>query len=1002
MQRHTLGFLFVALVLCLATGCGINDANPLNTVAQLATAPTAPIGNASVRVALRVSPDLPETARATLRAATGSSTTVLFRLVIIDTQAATATFREKSVTVTAGEIAEATFDNIPTRPVVAQVQINGGNIAGYKDFQGGEDLVAGENRIVCAPAGSNTRSDMVARVMLAAVSDTNILRTMPTQLAQAARQAVQSVDLTSETARENALNKLVEQSSVATGLVRLGLGTDSTTIRGTASGTASWTRTMPELMSGADLFGNDLSGLYLERVVRHGLNGVDGIVALRHQSQPAGVIVRLNSEGNRAAYCRNPGPLFTFVVLPNGQIIAGGFHYERRCPVVFAWNPQADGRTTTTAGGNHNLVWERFFTDYPATEDEPTAGVTNMTFDGRDTLVCAVRDARNRLVRYLRVNVNTGEILPEPPATPIPVVVPDVSIASPSVGAVFAVGTPVNIVASAAISSGTVREVRFFIGPRFVATRSTPPYIITLPATLTAGIYEARAAAISDAGILKVSEPAIFELINPTASPTYRTFTINNETVVKLTDENHDDMLLRVWRDDTATEPTFVADPPQNDFREYADRLGQFTFNIPASHPLYMFHIKLTHWVYATGCESLEQVTEAYVGHQVLLRGIGEQSSGQFAPCMPLQIKQSQAKNVVCMGAFNVTGGLYRIVAFHLRDMTQTGFLGQQVPYRVFTVDMSRLPSAPPNLLPPPDPTPALVAPEIARMAGVLGNAIRGVPSFDYQAIYNATKNPVWNMPIPQLSVLEEHNLPYMFPDFHQPFNATQTAWRMLTEPDQLDGRTNVYTTTVRNAFGARPFIYLYRNNQFVTATETLDEYNAPRWKFATQPEQLKVVLDVNKRVMSGTVPTVAFKVDLATDLRTPLRDASDTYLFKTVRPGSLVINDWRGENQASLVVDEVELSARYSQTYDRDTWRNIEQPIATGSFRMSSADPSHPYRVVGTFDQNGLIRAVVFRGTVEVGTLTREAQDNSMGQWVYTDKATQFTARNGIGFYDN
>ena len=91
---------------------------------------------------------------------------------------------------------------------------------------------------------------------------------------------------------------------------------------------------------------------------------------------------------------------------------------------------------------------------------------------------------------------------------------PTISITSPASGSIFAAPASEQIVANAAVSSGTVTNVQFFTNNVACGTIVTPPF--TLTPTLAAGNYALTAAATA-AGISTTSSVVNISVVTPVA-----------------------------------------------------------------------------------------------------------------------------------------------------------------------------------------------------------------------------------------------------------------------------------------------------------------------------------------------------------------------------------------------------------------------------------------------------------------------------------------------------
>ncbi len=105
--------------------------------------------------------------------------------------------------------AEVVFSGLPARTCVGEIEIFGGNIGGFREFQGMEDLDAtASNTLFLAPKDSGMLDDVMVRVTRRAVSDATVLAKLPTWLAEWLRLMLRDSDLKATNVIDAALTRL--------------------------------------------------------------------------------------------------------------------------------------------------------------------------------------------------------------------------------------------------------------------------------------------------------------------------------------------------------------------------------------------------------------------------------------------------------------------------------------------------------------------------------------------------------------------------------------------------------------------------------------------------------------------------------------------------------------------------------------------------------------------------------------------------------------------------
>ncbi len=1016
---------FVGLAgMLVLVGCQLNpfDGRGVDG-AMLGKAPSAAqSGPASVRFALQVYPDLPRDVQATVRAEASAAQSVEFRLTVLDPANATSTVHSKTVPVGLGGIASATFTNLPAKTAIGQITLTGCNIAGFKDFIGGLDLMAtGENTMTCSPFGTGQVPDLIGRTLLDLIDIPAVLASLPANAAARIGTAVQTPAITSSQGAnqipttDEMINNAVAMLNPSRGTEphRLEIGTDSQTLSLFASGTLVWKRTAAEIFAGTPLFGADVAGLRIGRIMYQPRGTGHSYVLFRHATAMVEIVARFNVAGTTMNFCKIPG-LFQAWSSRNGLEFMGAFHNERRCPVVFRWNPETDGRLTSTSEGAHNVLWETFFPEIVPTAAQPWPPVQAVSYGGdyivsTGMLLCCILDPRSASFQTFRLDATLGAPLAEPPATaPVSPPIPVITIASPTHGTVVTAGSSFEIIASASVDRGTIKSVQFYDYGNEIANVTTAPYTCRI-ASITVDRHELRTGVTTDGGTIRRSSIVVIEAVpSPTApsTPAVKTFVIATAatgvdgSVIDIDGVGDlDDVQLTI--DTTGTEPRLQVNPPmRGPFALYAEQLGRFMGQLPPNDPYFMWNLRLTHWLTVANVPTLDTLTDADISSRIFSKIALD--SGHPSSTGPLAaVVQSAAKNLLIIGPYTRVGNLFKVVIMRINDMTTTGFVGQNVEYRTLVVDATRFASQ--FARPLPEPMPILVAPRIAQVAAILGKSVTGIPDVTINGLWSATIDPV----MPNIAT----ETPWVFNDRGEAFNFIgydYPGYRCWTPPHQIDGHTNCFAPLVYTSYGTKPYVQLFRNGSFTVPIP--DPAEPWRIKFPELPTHVNIILGVDQSLPRsvGATPTMRLRLEMSTGMQpivtyteypNPLPAA--TYTFRTDRPGSLAVLD--PSTFAPLVnvrIDEVQMTGSYNRIWHQEYLSYEQVPLATGTFRMTIPDTTNPYTIVGSFNHTGLTEATVSRGATVLGSIGRVVE-NSSGYWTYTDQASQMTTRDGIGWIE-
>ncbi len=229
--KTSLGIFFVICVLaCIFTGCGQSETNPVAPVESLTKPETA--GPVSFRILLPEQNnsvfDTVGSAVGAVRAESSTLPDVTFKLTLVNIGNAgnPASIVVKTVKAAADGTAEVTFNSIPAGTCVGDIHIEGGNIAGFNDFHGAADLIAGvPNTLYVTPKGSRLQTDFVAHV-IEQIVQTPILfgKALPGLTSQVV-QAISGLNRSGESAYTDAVSMFASYVNltikISTGLVKI-------------------------------------------------------------------------------------------------------------------------------------------------------------------------------------------------------------------------------------------------------------------------------------------------------------------------------------------------------------------------------------------------------------------------------------------------------------------------------------------------------------------------------------------------------------------------------------------------------------------------------------------------------------------------------------------------------------------------------------------------------------------------------------------------------------
>lgn len=201
----SVGAIVVFAFTLMQAGCGRREEqNPVGVLNTQATSPEPTRGIVS-KVDFKFV--LPEESKknfpnAAILPSTGVAPKVTFRLILVNPGSIEnpTTTLSKTVSADGNGNAEVIFSSVPAKTVVGDVHIDGGSKAGFIDFHGATDLIAGlDNTISISPKGSNSQFDVTARIIETLILSPERLSEFGSSLAQQIASVVEKLDLNSPT-----------------------------------------------------------------------------------------------------------------------------------------------------------------------------------------------------------------------------------------------------------------------------------------------------------------------------------------------------------------------------------------------------------------------------------------------------------------------------------------------------------------------------------------------------------------------------------------------------------------------------------------------------------------------------------------------------------------------------------------------------------------------------------------------------------------------------------
>ncbi len=395
-------------VLLAMTGCNLFDRDAGESF-NLIAPPTT--GNANVKFQIVLPGENASIIKPALRlSGDAGDASVMFRLVLVFPGAEGSlqtTVIQRQVPVAADGSAETMFSGVPETPVIAQVQIEGGNLGGKASFHGALDLAAGDNEVELAPVGSEHPADIAAGVMLDIINIPEIIRAAPANLVSAitsSAQASMNSDLSGAELYGDVLNRFVTSPLLPTfSYLKISLTNDYGLFFENGPLT-SQTRTSAELWSGIP--GAD--GLVARRIIRQGFGTKGPLVAFTDLERAKFALAYVTAEGRISKYFISDKNTLSHlsavqIVSEDDSVIFGAV--ANGLPVLIRWS----GNASAVCGwpiSDSSVLWSHNFPYTTADARVAFPTVELLSFDplARDVLRCFVRNPKSILLQEYKVS----------------------------------------------------------------------------------------------------------------------------------------------------------------------------------------------------------------------------------------------------------------------------------------------------------------------------------------------------------------------------------------------------------------------------------------------------------------------------------------------------------------------------------------------------------------------------------------------------------------------
>ncbi len=344
---------------------------------------------------------------AVIRADLSDRPRVTFRLIVLRPGNVGDTLLTLSRTVLADEggTAQAGFSDVPCRPVIGEILIEGGNIGGYSQFQGGGVLEIGDNLLDLAPVGSNLAPDLKAGILMAVAAFPGLLEVIDKFSGSKLEAALAEVSPLAGNPQEQVLGAFLRQLGTAVPGARLVLDADPAFL-GCTGGTGTWRKSAGDLFTSGALGDSDPAAFRPDRIFLPGADG-RGLAGWKNTGETLYVIAsHALDTGTVAARLLHYGRVSCLCIMPGG-ILVGGFSSLHNCPVLFKWPGTADGNTPGPKKAAAGLSWTIPFDAFPASG----ANIPNVEFLrvlGPDRAVCGIRNPASGSLSLFSIDPQVG------------------------------------------------------------------------------------------------------------------------------------------------------------------------------------------------------------------------------------------------------------------------------------------------------------------------------------------------------------------------------------------------------------------------------------------------------------------------------------------------------------------------------------------------------------------------------------------------------------------
>jgi hypothetical protein len=299
--------------------------------------------------------------------------------------------------------AEITFKNLPTGLIIAKLQIENGNIQGWKNLHGATDLVSGSNNLDVSPAGSKLKADLLASALQNAITNDKLMAAGGSNMATNLANALATVDTNTVNPYNTVLNLLIDQVN-PTGIVKVQFDNTTDTLTAFDGATQLWQKsyTATEILGTEAIAGIDSSAFQAVRIVQQGFDDYFAI-EWRDSSTIVSLITTHNpTTAQWQSLFINKGIFDQIVKISDSDYIIGGFDAIANRPGIWKWNINNNAFANSVTDGSTNLDWEISFSEL-AYSTMSTNGkvIENLMYDGQGNINAVVKTEDGESKTYL-------------------------------------------------------------------------------------------------------------------------------------------------------------------------------------------------------------------------------------------------------------------------------------------------------------------------------------------------------------------------------------------------------------------------------------------------------------------------------------------------------------------------------------------------------------------------------------------------------------------------